>query len=167
MKQAQSIKHSGWQSYVKADSLYFKAISKHKNPRDIYAAKLLQENVISTSVVKELEDAYKAKLDENLEESRKKSLTVISPFMQNEWTGFEQVSDDVMLSKFDTKFDKQQLTDIASTITELPKDYSYILHPSLIGFFAWRLMETINFEYGNKNREYASGNKATEGRRYL
>ena len=54
-----------------------------------------------------------------------------------------------------------------SDLTELPKDYSYILHPSLIGFFAWRLMETINFEYGNKNREYASGNKATEGRRYL
>lgn len=29
VKQAQSIKHNGWQSYVKADSLYFKAISKH------------------------------------------------------------------------------------------------------------------------------------------
>jgi 2-oxoglutarate dehydrogenase E1 component len=104
----------------------YKAISKHKNSRDIYAEKLKNEGVIDGTYVKTLEDAYKAKLDENLEESRKKSLTVITPFMQNEWTGFEQVSDDVMLSKFDTKFDKQQLTDIASTITELPKDKKFI-----------------------------------------
>lgn len=29
VKQARSIKHNGWQSYTAADSLYFKAISKH------------------------------------------------------------------------------------------------------------------------------------------
>ena len=106
--------------------ILYKAISKHKNPRDIYAAKLLQENVISTSFVKELEDAYKAKLDENLEESRKKELTVITPFMQNEWEGYKQVSDDVMLQKFDTTFDKVELTEIAKTITELPSDKKFI-----------------------------------------
>ncbi|UGS23466.1 2-oxoglutarate dehydrogenase E1 component [Flavobacterium channae] len=106
--------------------ILYKAISKHKNPRDIYAAKLLQENVISTSFVKELEDAYKAKLDENLEESRKKELTVITPFMQNEWEGYKQVSDDVMLQKFDTTFDKSELTEIAKTITELPSDKKFI-----------------------------------------
>jgi 2-oxoglutarate dehydrogenase E1 component len=65
----------------------------------------LQENVISAGFVKELEEEYKAKLDENLEASRKKDLTVITPFMENEWEGYKQVSDDVMLQKFDTKFD--------------------------------------------------------------
>ena len=104
----------------------YKAIAKHKNARDIYAEKLVNEGVIDATYVKTLEDAYKAKLDENLEESRKKSLTVITPFMQNEWTGFEQVSDDAMLSKFETQFDKQQLTEIASTITELPSDKKFI-----------------------------------------
>ena len=93
----------------------YKAIAKHKNPRDIYAEKLKAEGVIDGTYVKTLEETYKAKLDENLEESRKKSLTVITPFMQNEWNGFEQVSDDVM-----------QLTDIASTITELPSDKKFI-----------------------------------------
>jgi 2-oxoglutarate dehydrogenase E1 component len=104
----------------------YKAIAKHKNARDIYAEKLVNEGVIDATYVKTLEDAYKAKLDENLEESRKKSLTVITPFMQNEWTGFEQVSDEVMLSKFETQFDKQQLTEIASTITALPSDKKFI-----------------------------------------
>ncbi len=106
--------------------ILYKAISRHKNPRDIYAEKLIQENVISTGYVKVLEEAYKAKLDENLEASRKKDLTVITPFMENEWEGYKQVSDDVMLQKFDTKFDKNQLAEIAKTITELPADKKFI-----------------------------------------
>ncbi len=106
--------------------ILYKAISKHKNPRDIYAEKLAQENVISAGFVKELEEAYKAKLDENLEASRKKDLTVITPFMENEWEGYKQVSDDVMLQKFDTKFDKNQLAEIADTITQLPSDKKFI-----------------------------------------
>jgi 2-oxoglutarate dehydrogenase E1 component len=106
--------------------ILYKAISKHKNPRDLYAEKLAQENVISAGFVKELEEAYKAKLDENLEASRKKDLTVITPFMENEWEGYKQVSDDVMLQKFDTSFDKNQLTEIAKTITELPADKKFI-----------------------------------------
>jgi 2-oxoglutarate dehydrogenase E1 component len=104
----------------------YKLIAKHKNPRDIYAEKLAQENVISAGFVKELEEAYKAKLDENLEASRKRDLTVITPFMENEWEGYKQVSDDVMLQKFDTSFDKNQLTEIAKTITELPADKKFI-----------------------------------------
>ena len=53
-----------------------------------------------------------------------------------------------------------------SDLDEAPKDYSNILNPSLIGFFAWRLIETINFEYGNKDSNNASG-QITKGRRYL
>ena len=46
--------------------------------------------------------------------------------MQNEWEGYKQVSDDVMLQKFDTKFDKKQLAEIADTITQLPSDKKFI-----------------------------------------
>jgi 2-oxoglutarate dehydrogenase E1 component len=42
-------------------------------------------------LVKSLEKEYKDNLDQNLEASRK-DLTIINPFMQNEWKGFEQVS---------------------------------------------------------------------------
>ncbi|MFD2908801.1 2-oxoglutarate dehydrogenase E1 component [Flavobacterium ardleyense] len=106
--------------------ILYKAISKHKNARDIYAAKLIAENVIGADYVKGLEEDYKAKLDENLEASRKKDLTLISPFMQNVWEGYKKVSDDVMLQKFDTTFDSNQLTEIAKTITELPADKKFI-----------------------------------------
>ena len=104
----------------------YKIIAKHKNPRDIYAEKLLSEGVIDANFVKDLESAYKLDLDHNLEASRKKDLTVITPFMQNEWQGFQQVSDDVMLKKVDTKFTKKGLTEIAEVICNLPKDKKFI-----------------------------------------
>jgi 2-oxoglutarate dehydrogenase E1 component len=104
----------------------YKIISKHKNARDIYAEKLKAENVIDSNYVGALEAEYKAGLEENLEASRKKDLTIITPFMQDEWKGFEQVSDEGMLQKFDTKVDKAVLTDIAKVVTELPSDKKFI-----------------------------------------
>ena len=106
--------------------LLYKIIAKHKNPRDIYAEKLLAQGVIDGNFVKDLETSYKLDLDQNLEASRKKDLTIITPFMQNEWQGFKQVSDDVMLQKVDTTFPKKELTAIAETICNLPKDKKFI-----------------------------------------
>ena len=106
--------------------LLYKIIAKHQNPRDIYAEKLLSQGVIDDSFVKDLETSYKLDLDQNLEASRKKDLTIITPFMQNEWQGFKQVSDDVMLQKADTTFPKKALTEIAETICNLPKDKKFI-----------------------------------------
>lgn len=104
----------------------YKLISKHKNPRDIYAEKLLADGVIDGSFVKSLEDTYKAKLEENLEKSRKKDLTVITPFMQNEWEGFKQADAQKMMEKVNTKFPKKGLTEIAEVITQLPTDKKFI-----------------------------------------
>ena len=51
--------------------LLYKSISKHKNPRDIYAAKLIAEGVIGENYVKQLEQEYKKNLEEDLMDSRK------------------------------------------------------------------------------------------------
>jgi 2-oxoglutarate dehydrogenase E1 component len=106
--------------------LLYKLIAKHLNPRDIYAERLLSEGVIDPLFVKGLEEKYKAVLEENLEASRKKELTIITPFMQNEWQGFKQAYAKDMLEKVDTTFDKSELTKIAKTITELPSDKKFI-----------------------------------------
>ena len=104
----------------------YKIISKHKNPRDIYAEKLLAQGVINAGHVKKIEKEYKDDLDQNLEASRKKDLTIITPFMQNEWNGFEQVSDDVMLKKVNTKVEKSTLDSIIKTVSNLPSDKKFI-----------------------------------------
>lgn len=104
----------------------YKLLAKHKNPRDIYAEKLLADGIINDSYVKGLEEKYKAILEENLEASRKKDLTIITPFMQNEWQGFTQVGAAEMLKNVDTTFPKEGLTEIAKVITELPSDKKFI-----------------------------------------
>jgi 2-oxoglutarate dehydrogenase E1 component len=104
----------------------YKIIAKHRNPRDIYAEKLIVDGVIDQAYVNKIESDYKAKLDQNLEASRKKALTIITPFMLNEWKGFVQVSDDEMLKNVKTTFDKKKLDSIVETISTLPSDKKFI-----------------------------------------
>ncbi|PZX93867.1 2-oxoglutarate dehydrogenase E1 component [Flavobacterium aquariorum] len=104
----------------------YKIIAKHQNPRDIYAEKLLAERVIDATYVNGLEKEYKATLEENLEASRKKDLTIITPFMQNEWQGYKQVTSVQMLEKVDTSYPKEKLTEIANSISNLPTDKKFI-----------------------------------------
>ncbi|WP_297702940.1 2-oxoglutarate dehydrogenase E1 component [uncultured Eudoraea sp.] len=104
----------------------YKAIAKHKNPREIYSEKLIDQGIINKDFVKELEQEYKASLEEELEDSRKEDKTIITPFMADEWSGFQNVREWEMLDAVDTSFDKAKLTEIAKTITQLPKDKKFL-----------------------------------------
>jgi len=104
----------------------YKIIAKHQNPRDIYAEKLLSEGVIDATYVNGLEKEYKSNLEVNLEASRKKNLTIITPFMKNEWKGFEQVTDVQMLLKVDTSYPEERLTEVANAVSNLPSDKKFI-----------------------------------------
>ncbi|MDF4221232.1 MULTISPECIES: 2-oxoglutarate dehydrogenase E1 component [Maribacter] len=104
----------------------YKAISKHKNPRDIYAEKLIQEGVIDSTYVKQLEKQYKDSLEEKLEDSRKEDKTVITPFMADEWKGFENVREWEMMDAVNTKFSKTKLNKIAKVITALPEGKKFL-----------------------------------------
>ncbi|MBC3846060.1 2-oxoglutarate dehydrogenase E1 component [Winogradskyella echinorum] len=106
--------------------LLYKAISKHKNPRDIYAERLLAENVIDNDFVAKIEKEYKDKLEEKLEDSRKIEKTVISPFMHEQWKDFERVDEKEMMTPIDTKVSKKVLKDITKVISNLPSDKKFI-----------------------------------------
>jgi 2-oxoglutarate dehydrogenase E1 component len=106
--------------------LLYKAIAKHKNPRDIYAQRLIEEGVIDEGYVKHIEAKYKAQLEEKLEDSRKEDKTEITAFMQEEWEGFTRVAEDVMMKPVDTKVSKKVLKDITNVISNLPKDKKFI-----------------------------------------
>ncbi|MBW1296145.1 2-oxoglutarate dehydrogenase E1 component [Aquimarina litoralis] len=104
----------------------YKAIAKHKNPRDIYAEKLISEGIINREYVTQLEKEYKASLEEELEDSRKQEKTIITPFMQDEWAGFTRVQEDEMMEDVDTTYSKEGLTEIAEVITKLPSDKKFL-----------------------------------------
>jgi 2-oxoglutarate dehydrogenase E1 component len=103
----------------------YKAIGKHKNPRDIYAERLLQEGVIDKDTVAQLEKAYKDELEEQLTASRQKENTVITPFMQDEWQGFETATEVEMMQPVDTGVSREVLEKITHTISELPEDQNF------------------------------------------
>ncbi|PKP40372.1 MAG: 2-oxoglutarate dehydrogenase E1 component [Bacteroidetes bacterium HGW-Bacteroidetes-13] len=122
----------------------YKAIASHMNPRDIYAKILEADGVIDSDYLEKLETEFKADLEEDLEESRKEDKTFITPFMQDEWEGFETVDETVMMKDFDTTYPKEKLDLLAKAITELPKDKKFIRKLE-------RLIQDRNDMYFKKN----------------
>ncbi|WP_299768616.1 2-oxoglutarate dehydrogenase E1 component [uncultured Dokdonia sp.] len=104
----------------------YKAISKHKSPRDIYAARLLSEGVIADGHVKELEKTYKSDLEEDLEASRKKDKTVITEILADDWNDYELGTLEDILTPIDTSYDLKKLDVLANGITKLPEDKKFI-----------------------------------------
>jgi 2-oxoglutarate dehydrogenase E1 component len=104
----------------------YKAIAKHDNPSKIYAQKLIKEGVIDEGYIDKLEQEYKEKLEENLEDSRKEDKTSITPFMQDEWEGYNYAEEDKMMQPVDTTFNLKKLDKIAEAITKLPEDKKFL-----------------------------------------
>ena len=106
--------------------LLYKAIAKHRNPRDIYAEKLIEQGIIDDSYVKKLEADYKSTLEEKLVDSRKEDKTIITAFMQGEWESFTRVNEVEMMKPMDTTYPKGKLEKIADVISSLPSDKKFI-----------------------------------------
>lgn len=140
----------------------YKLIAKHKNPRELYADKLIAEGIVDQAYLSAIESEYKARLDENLQASRQKDLTIIKPFMQDEWQGFEQVSDDVMLQKVDTRFDKKQLDSILDQVASLPADKKFISKISKIVTDRKTMYEANTIDWGTAET-LAYGSLLAEG----
>src|SRR6056300_350712 len=104
----------------------YKAISRHPNPRDIYAATLLQNGHIQEGYVNELEKQYKSILENDLEDSRKIETTVITPFMEDEWKAFTRVEETEMMKPVSTAVALKDLDRVAKAITKLPEDRKFL-----------------------------------------
>ena len=90
----------------------YKAISKHKNPRDIYAELLINQGIIDEDYIRALEKDYKNSLESELKSSRKQDKTVITPFMQKDWLEFKRAKAEVMLEPVDTSYPIEKLNQI-------------------------------------------------------
>lgn len=104
----------------------YKTIAKHKNARDTYAKRLEDEGVINSDYLKEIEKAYKDKLEKDLESSQKIKTAKITPIMQDVWDDYTYGTKENMLSKVDTTFDMAKLDEIAEKVTTLPEDQKFI-----------------------------------------
>ena len=104
----------------------YKAISMHKNPRDIYAEKLISEGLINKEYIKKHESDYKASLESELENSRKEDKTLITPFMEEEWQDFKRAKAEQMLEGTNTTYSRDKLAQIVKAISTLPSEKKFI-----------------------------------------
>ena len=106
--------------------ILYKAISKHPNPREIYAKKLLAEGVANEGIVQEMQAEFKAMLELDFDESKKIEHNRIVPFMNDEWTKYPGAQPGEMLQQVDTTFELDKLRDIAKYITTLPEGKKFL-----------------------------------------
>lgn len=105
--------------------LLYKAIAKHPNPRNIYNQKLINDGSVTANLVVEMEAEFKAMLEEGFDESKKIEKNEITPFMEDEWTGYRKSTNEDFETTFDTTYPLDKLQAIAKAITTLPEGKKY------------------------------------------
>ncbi len=104
----------------------YKTIKKHKNAKEIYVAKLLEEQTITNEYVKQITDEFKAHLEVEFTESKKKSTSKIQDFMPDVWNGFVRKQLEDMLRPVDTTYSVDALKDIAKVISSTPEGHKFV-----------------------------------------
>lgn len=105
--------------------LLYKAIAAHSNPKDIYVNKLKAENSVLANEAKQIETAFKAELDANLDEAKKTEKAKVTSFLEGNWKGIRKSTDADFDFSPETAIDKKIFLAIASKICELPKDKKF------------------------------------------
>ena len=104
----------------------YKAISKHKNVKDLYAAQLLEENTINTEYLKKLTSDFKELLETEFNESKKVRTSKVKEFMQSTWKGFERQKLPSMLLTEDTSYPLENLKNIAKVVSTVPDKVQFV-----------------------------------------
>lgn len=100
-------------------------IAQHKNPRDIYANFLINQNIITTEEYnKDIAD-FEEKLEEAYKSSTKSKKVRIQPFFERKYEGIHLPKIEDFEEKSNTKVDLEVFLDLAKSITTLPKEISF------------------------------------------
>lgn len=101
--------------------LLYKAISKHKNPREIYNQKLMSEGVVEANIAKEMEAEFKLLLQERFDESKELEKAFITPFLGQEWKSFKKATAQDFIASPETGVSQQELQSVAKKIYDIPE----------------------------------------------
>lgn len=104
----------------------YSLISKHKNPREIYKTKLLENKTLSTEVLDKMDQEFKSLLDENFDASKQIERNSMDVFMAEDWKSFPFDKAGELLKSYDTTFNLDKLKEMAIQIATLPSDKKFI-----------------------------------------
>jgi len=103
----------------------YKLIEKHKNPKEIYAEKLVVENVIKSHSLEKIEKEFLEILNSEFNKAKEKKKTIIKSIVGDNWLGLNKAKPADFLLEVDTSFDKKLLIELGKKICTLPKDHSF------------------------------------------
>ena len=100
-------------------------IAKHKNPRDIYAEKLIAEKVIDTSEFEKKVQDFHNRLDISYEVSIKSNKINFQPFLSEKNKHIKLPGAKDFQKEVDTRISREMFLDLAKRITTLPEDRQF------------------------------------------
>ena len=104
----------------------YKAISKHQNPKDIYAEQLIKEGSIDSSYLNVITNEFKQMLEKEFDEAKKVKTSKVREFMQSTWKNYSRQKLDAMLIDNDTKYDVEKLKNIAKVVSTVPENVKFV-----------------------------------------
>ncbi|GGG94560.1 2-oxoglutarate dehydrogenase subunit E1 [Polaribacter pacificus] len=104
----------------------YKAISKHKDPKDIYVAKLLAEGSIDAAHIEGITAEFKAMLEDEFEKSKLQATSKLKEFMQSTWKGFVRQQLEAMLKPIDTTYSAEALKGISKIVSTVPENVKFV-----------------------------------------
>ncbi len=103
----------------------YKAIAKHKNPRDIYKLKLEEEGVVSKSDAKKEEENLNQLLEQELTDSKLIEKVMIQRFLHEDWNTYRHSEPEDFGTSPDTSIGRKQLLHLLERINHLPEDKKF------------------------------------------
>ncbi len=144
--------------------ILYKEIKAHPSPRDVYAGKLITENLINAEQAQAMIDQVMATMTEAQTRTREqKPNQFYSAFESSVWKPYKRPTHEDLFRVIDTKVSEATLKEIATKINTIPT--SFHLHPKLGRFFEARLkavQEGKGIDWGNAEA-LAYGSLAIEG----
>ncbi|NLY23981.1 MAG: 2-oxoglutarate dehydrogenase E1 component [Bacteroidales bacterium] len=122
-------------------------IARHKNPRDIYAEKLIAEGVITQQAFDAKVSAFHQLLERSYEDSVKTDLLNLQPFFEEKYKGIRLPSVADFEKEVDTKISKASFLSLAERITTLPEEMNFFTKTKRL--FAQRaaMIEADSFDW--------------------
>ncbi|APZ45454.1 2-oxoglutarate dehydrogenase E1 component [Polaribacter reichenbachii] len=104
----------------------YKAIAKHKNPKDIYAAQLIAEGSIDKNYLTSITKEFKEMLSTEFDKSKEDTTSKVKEFMESTWEGFERQDKEAMLTTLDTTYSEENLKKIAKVVSTVPDGANFV-----------------------------------------
>ena len=105
--------------------LLYKAIAAHPNSKDIYVKRLSLDGNPLAEEAKDIEAAFKAELEENLDQAKKTENVKITSFLEGIWKGVKMTAPNAFDESPKTAITEKIFLELAKKTSELPKDKKF------------------------------------------